>query len=95
MGKTETSGIVDYVPSGAGCGNVYGTYLHGIFDEGEIAWKIADAIARTKGIELEKSNENFRAFKERQYDILADNLRKNLDMDAVYGMLRPAFSSDR
>ncbi|MCI7576787.1 MAG: cobyric acid synthase [Spirochaetia bacterium] len=95
MGKTETSGTVDYVPSGAGCGNVYGTYLHGIFDEGEIAWKIADAIARTKGIELEKSNENFRAFKERQYDILADNLRKNLDMDAVYGMLRPAFSSDR
>lgn len=95
MGKTEISGTVDYVPSGAGCGNVYGTYLHGIFDEGEIAWKIADAIARTKGIELEKSNENFRAFKERQYDILADNLRKNLDMDAVYGMLRPAFSSDR
>ncbi|WP_318743356.1 cobyric acid synthase [Treponema sp.] len=95
MGKTEISGTVDYVPSGAGCGNVYGTYLHGIFDEGEIAWKIADAIARTKGIELEKSNENFRAFKERQYDILADNLRKTLDMDAVYGMLRPAFSSDR
>lgn len=95
MGKTETSGTVDYISSGAGCGNVYGTYLHGIFDEGEIAWKIADAIARTKGIELEKSNENFRAFKERQYDILADNLRKNLDMDAVYGMLRPAFSSDR
>lgn len=95
MGKTEICGTVDSVPSGAGCGNVYGTYIHGIFDEGEIAWKIADAIAKTKGVELKNSRENFMAFKERQYDILADTLRKSLDMDAVYGMLRPAFSSGR
>ena len=95
MGRTEVSETMNPVPSGAGCGNVYGTYIHGIFDEGEIAWKIVDAIAKTKGVELKNSSENFRAFKERQYDILADNLRKNLDMDAVYGMLRPAFSSGR
>lgn len=95
MGRTEVSETMNPVPSGAGCGNVYGTYIHGIFDEGEIAWKIADAIAKTKGVELKNSSENFRAFKERQYDILADTLRKSLDMDAVYGMLRPAFSSGR
>lgn len=76
-----------------GCqnGNVYGCYLHGIFDCGDIAWKLVDELARKKGQILTKNCAgNYRAFKESQYDKLADMIRSNMDMDRIYAMLREA-----
>ena len=71
--------------------NVYGTYVHGIFDRGEIAQTIVRALGKKKGISasLEKALD-YREIKEREYDKLAETLRQYLDMDAVYGMLREA-----
>ena len=70
---------------------VYGTYVHGIFDRGRIAAALVEALARRKGIVMaDGSLEDYRDFKERQYDKLADTLRAHLDMEAVYGMLREA-----
>lgn len=70
---------------------VYGTYIHGIFDQGEIANTIVKSLADQKGVTLEEvSHEDYHSYKERQYDILADTLRKHLDMDAIYGMLQDA-----
>lgn len=68
--------------------NVYGTYVHGIFDEGDIAAEIVKALGIKKGISMEHlSSMDYQAFKEREYDKLADTLRKYLDMDAIYQML--------
>lgn len=68
--------------------NVYGTYVHGIFDEGDIAAEIVRALGANKGISLSSfSTVDYRALKERAYEKLADTLRKSLDMDAVYGMI--------
>jgi adenosylcobyric acid synthase len=70
-------------------GNIYGTYVHGIFDEGKIAQTLVQALARRKGISPEKFvQSDYMMWKESQYDLLADTLRKWLDMDAVYGMLK-------
>ena len=33
---------------------------------------------------------NYQQYKESQYDLLADTLRKYLDMEAVYGILQEA-----
>lgn len=69
--------------------NVYGTYIHSIFDKGGIVTEIVKTLAKNKGIDLEKDNAiDYAELKEREYDKLADVIRSSMDMDAVYGMLR-------
>ena len=100
MGRTHVSSetipftdIVDTITGehkieGACGNNVYGSYIHGIFDNQEIAVKMVRAIAASKGITEEMDMEiDFAAFKETQYDLLADGLRKNLDMEEIYKIL--------
>ena len=69
-------------------GNVYGTYLHGIFDLSDTAEKIVRAIGEKKGIDLSGTPvTDYRKLKETQYDLLADELRKHLDMEKIYEIL--------
>ena len=101
MGKTESSEneIIDginalhekkIIVSGRNK-NVYGTYVHGIFDKGCVATAVVQALAKKKGIWIgEGAFEDYRSFKEKQYDKLADTLREYLNMEEIYGMLREA-----
>ncbi len=86
MGKT-LAGDVQAFPCGASWGNVYGSYIHGFFDEGDIAFSLCSRIAEKKGLELTGKTFDHRAFKESQYNLLAEEMRKHLDMEAVYGIL--------
>ncbi|MCQ2593905.1 MAG: cobyric acid synthase [Treponemataceae bacterium] len=86
MGKTKI-GNADSFPCGASCGNVYGSYIHGFFDEGDIAFTLCSFLAQKKGMELSGKSFDYKAFKESQYDLLADGIRKNLNMEAIYGIL--------
>jgi len=75
-------------------GRIYGSYIHGLFDKGEIAGRMIQTLAREKGISLEDGIwEDYRTIKERQYDQLADTLREYLHMEDIYGMLREAHIS--
>lgn len=67
--------------------HIYGTYIHGIFDEAEIANHIIQVIAKEKGIELTDYCMSAWEFKEREYDKLADVVRAHMDMDAIYEIL--------
>ncbi|NBH15443.1 cobyric acid synthase [Lachnospiraceae bacterium] len=68
--------------------NVYGTYVHGIFDESGIARALFTALAERKGAALGVlREESWKEYKETQYDLLADTLRSHLDMKAVYRMM--------
>ncbi|MBO5452326.1 MAG: cobyric acid synthase [Lachnospiraceae bacterium] len=93
MGKTELSGndALDekkMIVSGRNK-NVYGTYVHGIFDKGCIATAIVQNLAEKKGILIgDGVFEDYQSFKEKQYDKLADTLREYLNMEEIYGMLR-------
>ena len=76
---------------GAICGDVCGSYVHGIFDGGDVAYRISKALADRKGVLLETPGEgDYQSFKESQYDLLAQEMRKHMDMKAVYAMLRDA-----
>lgn len=71
--------------------NIYGSYVHGLFDEGMIANAMVQALAEKKGIEIENGEfEDYRTFKDKQYDKLADTLRMYLNMEEIYGMLGEA-----
>ena len=77
--------------TGVCCGNIYGTYIHGIFDNGGIAGTVVNALADRKGAALASCDElSRREFREKEYDRLADMLREHLDMDRIYSMLREA-----
>ena len=67
---------------------VYGTYLHGIFDKEGIAVEVVAALARKKGIRFEDLDKfDYQKLKEQQYDYLADQLRQHLDMDQIYRIM--------
>ena len=91
MGETERSGAApfclfpDGAPEGAVRGNVFGTYLHGLFDTGQLTGQLASFLARRRGLALEELTlESRAAYQQRQYDLLADAVRASLDMDAIY-----------
>ncbi len=70
-------------------GNVYGSYVHGIFDREGIAKGIVDALRKEKGIlEGKEAAVDYRAYRERQYDKLAEGLRESLDMELVYRVIK-------
>lgn len=70
---------------GLNSGNVYGSYVHGIFDREEVAKAIISALLRAKGLSDEDVvSTDMAAYKEQQYDLLADGIRGNMDMDLLY-----------
>ena len=84
MGRSEKS-----LPPLIGSGSVYGTYVHGIFDAPGIADAILTAICRIRSFDPAALGAfDVHAYKERQYDLLADTVRAGLDMDFVYRVLR-------
>ncbi|MDP4182256.1 MAG: cobyric acid synthase [Bacillota bacterium] len=67
-------------------GNVFGTYIHGIFDNMEFTSGLINNLRNKKGLKKLEHDKNmsFRAYKEQQYDKLADMIRANLDMEKIY-----------
>ena len=73
------------LPPVQGTGNVYGSYIHGIFDAPGVSDEILKAICIQKGLDFAALGTfDLDAYKERQYDLLADAVRGGLDMDLVY-----------
>ena len=71
-------------------GNIYGSYIHSIFDKGSIATEVVKALAEKKGVDISGAAIDYAALKEREYDRLADVIRKHMDMDKIYAMLNEA-----
>jgi len=74
-------------------GNVLGTYLHGLFDDGALADALVRQARRIKGLPeqaltAEQAAVTMAAYREEQFDKLARVVRKSLDMEKVYGILR-------
>lgn len=73
---------------GAAAVDIYGTYVHGIFDRGTTAITLVNELAKRKGVVLEHTEHTeYKDFKEQQYDILAATLREYLDMEGIYRMI--------
>ena len=92
--KERRNGAVS--ADGAACGNIYGTYVHGVFDAPGVARRVVEVLADLKGVKLHvtarqqeetAAEADQRAYKEAQYDLLAENLRRHLDMEKIYEIL--------
>ena len=70
-------------------GNVLGSYLHGLFDDGQLFAAIAAHIRKEKGIATENQTPvSFEEFREREFDRIADIVRASVDMDMIYNIIR-------
>ena len=97
-GRTTVNGepfcrLADGTPEGCVCKNVFGTYLHGLFDSGELTQALVKLLCARKGISPRETRPASMAeYRQAQFDLLADGVRKALDMGAVYramGMKAP------
>lgn len=61
----------------------FGTYIHGILDN-QI---VVDYILSAYSEKLSNTSFDYKAFKEQQYDKLADHVRKYVDMDLIYKIM--------
>ena len=83
MGRSEVS-----LTPVTGKGNVYGSYIHGIFDAPSVTDTILKALCQQKGIDFKALGTfDMGAYKEQQYDKLAAAVREGLDMELVYKIL--------
>lgn len=83
MGRSERE-----LPAVTECGNVYGSYIHGLFDAPGVADTILRALCQRKGVPFQELMAFDRAaYKQQQYDILADAVRGSCDMELIYKIL--------
>ena len=61
-----------------------GTYIHGLFHNGELRQALLRALARRKGVGLALAAQDLAL--DQEYDKLADWVRASLKMDLVYQM---------
>ncbi len=65
-------------------GNCMGTYVHGILDN----TSVIDFLLEGKTEQASEEHVSIEEFKDRQYDLLADHVRKHLDMEALYRIMK-------
>lgn len=68
-------------------GSVLGSYLHGIFDTAGFAEAMVRKLMADKGMEYGTWSFDLEAHKEREYDRLADLVRRSFDMKKIYEIL--------
>lgn len=68
-------------------GLVFGSYLHGLFDTDGLAFSLARQLAEKKGTELGRQEFDLLAYKEKEYDKLADLIRSSFDMKEIYRIM--------
>ena len=69
--------------------NIYGSYVHGIFDSNNVVKTVISALMKKKGIDSSTVKAfNMKEYKERQYNMLADTIRSNVNMNLIYKILK-------
>lgn len=75
-------------PDGMCWKNIYGSYVHGLFDSEEVISEIASALFKEKGLTLkDKLSFDINGYKDRQYELLAEALRNSLNMELIYEII--------
>lgn len=67
--------------------NIFGTYVHGLFDSEDFRSTFVKMLCERKGMEYGSSEISYQDFKQQQYDKLAQILRDSLDMEEIYNII--------
>lgn len=67
--------------------NIFGCYIHGLFDSPRVIDFLFKDIFKSKGLQLKSSCSNYSEFKDKELDRFAEMMRENLDMELIYKIL--------
>lgn len=85
---TEISGQTCRKLAGLYKNNVYGSYIHGIFDNQNVVKSLLMSLLKIKGLDPNLAvGIDITTYKESQYDLLADSIRDNMDAKMLYNIL--------
>lgn len=67
--------------------DIYGTYIHGIFDKASVTKALVKGLFERKGIALSQDMmeiiEDYDSYKDKEYDIAAEAVKKSINMDML------------
>ena len=92
-GRTVVEGtpfchLADGTPEGCTAGNIFGTYLHGLFDTGDLTQALAQWLCRRKGLDPAGAQViPMEEYRQQQFDLLAQGVRQALDLPALYAAM--------
>ena len=87
MGVTDSDGAELTSCGGCFTGNAAGCYVHGIFDSANVSGRLVRALYERRGLTYTGEVIDRRKYRDMQLDLLADNVRKNLDMELIYKIM--------
>ena len=99
MGRTESAAapLAEFTTQtgerhadGLSAGNVWGCYVHGLFDKAGAAEALVNALLAAKGLAPGAAAVDWQDYAQGQYDRLADGLRESLDLPRIYRILNGA-----
>ena len=69
--------------------NIFGTYIHGIFENDNFVDAIISGLIKKTGkiVTIDTNIYDFDLYKESQYDLLADLIEESLDINAILNIL--------
>lgn len=70
----------ELISDGSVKGNVWGTYMHGIFDNDDFRTALLNSIRKKKGLPVQETGFNYHIKKEQAIDRWADILKKSVDV---------------
>lgn len=68
--------------------NIFGTYIHGIFDNEKVTRYILNKVREKKGLTIQKQGMTFAEYRKKELDKLEKIFRENIDMEKIYKILR-------
>jgi adenosylcobyric acid synthase len=77
----------ELILDGSSKGNVWGTYIHGIFDNDDFRTALLNSLRKGKGLPSEEGTVNYLAEKEKAIDRWADVLRDKIDISFILRQL--------
>ncbi|MBR6967581.1 MAG: cobyric acid synthase [Ruminococcus sp.] len=87
MGETAGGDCALTDCGGSFAENAAGCYVHGIFDSAEVSERLIRRLYEKKGLSFDSEAVDRREYRSAQLDILADSVRKALDMEMIYRIL--------
>ncbi len=88
QGVCPSAALQTAAPEGCVKDNVAGTYLHGLFDTGELTEKLVQLLCSRKGISpADAPLLSMQEYRQQQFDLLANGVRRALDMNALYAAM--------
>lgn len=69
-------------------GQVWGTYLHGLFDSDAFTRALVDGLRARKGLAALETTSDYAAYKAQQFDTLAQAMRQHIDIQKIYQVMR-------